>query len=96
MPNIIVYSKKDCPNCDMLKGLLTKENIEYKMVKIDTPAALTELRLNDVYTTLAPVLQVDNTFYTLNDMASPNKSSKDAAMLIIDQGKVMDIIGKWK
>lgn len=96
MPNIIVYSKKDCHNCDMLKGLLNKENIEHKIAKIDTPAALTELRLNDVYTMSAPVLQIDNKFYTLDDMASPSKSSKDAGMLTIDKDKVMDIIGKWK
>lgn len=96
MSNVTVYSKKDCPNCDMLKGLLNKENIEYKIVKIDTPAALTELRLNDVYTMSAPVLQIDNKFYTMDDISSLNGSNKDAGMLTIDQDKVMDIIGKWK
>lgn len=96
MSNVTVYSKKDCPNCDMLKGLLNKENIEYKIVKIDTPAALTELRLNDVYTMSAPVLQIDNKFYTMDDIASPSRSNKDAGMLTIDQDKVMDIVGERK
>jgi glutaredoxin len=96
MPNITVYSKKDCPNCDMLKGLLNKENIEHKIEKIDTPAALTELRLNDVYTMSAPVLQIDNKFYTMDDMTSPSRNSKDTGMLTIDKDKVRDIIGKWK
>jgi glutaredoxin 3 len=96
MSNIIVYSKKDCPNCDMLKGLLNKENVEYKIAKIDTPAALTELRLNDVYTMSAPVLQIDNKFYTMDDISSLSGSNKDAGMLTIDKDKVMDIVRKGK
>jgi glutaredoxin len=94
MPNVIVYSKKDCPNCDRLKVLLSGENIEYSIVKIDTPAALTELMMKDVSIMSAPVLQIDNNFHTLPDMASYSESSKDAGMLIIDQHKVMNIVEK--
>ena len=96
MSNVTVYSKKDCPNCDMLKGLLNKENIEYKIVKIDTPAALTELRLKDVYTMSAPVLQIDNKFYTMDDISSLSGSNKDAGMLTIDKDKVIDIMRRGK
>lgn len=88
MPNITVYSKKDCPNCDMLKGLLREENIEYDMVRIDTPAALTELRMNNVFTMSAPVLQIDNKFYTIRDMTATGLETT------IDRNRVMDIIGK--
>ncbi len=88
MPNIIVYSKKDCPNCDMLKGLLREENVEHKIVRIDTPEALTELRMNNVFTMSAPVLQIDKKFYTIRDMATHGLEST------IDRNMVMEIIGK--
>jgi glutaredoxin len=88
MSNIIVYSKKDCPNCDMLKGLLREENVEYKIVRIDTPEALTELGMNNVFTMSAPVLQVDKKFYTIRDMTTPGLETT------IDRNIVMEIIGK--
>jgi glutaredoxin len=84
MSNIIVYSKENCPNCDILKQLLNKENIEYEITKIDTPKALTELRMNSVFTMSAPVLQIDDNFYTLSDMADSNVISKDRIMKIIE------------
>lgn len=88
MPNIIVYSKKDCPNCDMLKRLLREENIEHKIVRIDTPEALTELRMNNVFTMSAPVLQIDKKFYTIRNMTISGLE------MTIDRNRVMDIIGK--
>lgn len=94
MSNVTVYSKKDCPNCDKLKGLLSKENIEYNIAKIDTPAALTELMMKNVSIMSAPVLQIGDKFHTLNDMASYSDSNNNAGMLTIDPCKVMDIIEK--
>ncbi len=91
MSNITVYSKKSCPNCDLLKKLLMEKNIEHNIVRIDTPAALTELRMNSVFTMSAPVLQIGSKFYTLEDMAT--HSSKESGMIAIDQDKVMGIIG---
>lgn len=86
MSNIIVYSKKDCPNCDMLKELLNKASIEHKTVRIDTPEALTELRMNNVFTMSAPVLQIGNRFYTMGDMTAPGSE------MTIDRNRIIDIM----
>ena len=83
MTKISVYSKKDCPNCDMLKQLLNKENISHKVVNIFTPEAMTELAMNDVITRSAPVLQIDNKFYTTRELCTGD---------IIDQNIVRDIV----
>lgn len=88
MSNITVYSKEDCPKCDMLKVLLREENIEHKIVRIDTPEALTELRMKNVFTMSAPVLQMDDKFYTISDMVMPGQET------VIDRNRVMNIIGK--
>ena len=76
MTKILVYSKKDCPNCDMLKQLLNKENIPHKVVNIFTPESLTELSMNRVTTMSAPVLQIDDKFYTTRELC-PNSDSID-------------------
>jgi glutaredoxin len=88
MPNVIVYSKKDCPNCDMLKELLKEKGIEHKIMRIDTPEALTELRMNNVFTMSAPVLQIDDKFYTMRDMTIPGLETS------INRNRVIDIIGE--
>ena len=38
-----------------------------------TPEALTELRINGVFTLSAPVLQADETFYTVEELFSGEK-----------------------
>ncbi len=48
-----------------------------------TPAALTELRMNGVFTMSAPVLQIGNRFYTVSDLFSQNR---------IDQGKLETLL----
>lgn len=85
MKEISIYSKKDCPNCDMLKQLLKKDNIPYKIVNIFTPEAMTELAMNNVITRSDPVLQIDNKFYTTIELCVQD---------IIDQNMVKDIIKK--
>ena len=49
-----------------------------------TPAALTELRMNGVFTMTAPVLQVDNRFYTYKEIFSQDRidNSKLESLLI--------------
>lgn len=86
MQKISVYSTKLCPNCKMLKQLLEQENVQYKEIDMATPIGLTELRMNDVFTMSAPVLQIGQTakcchnkFYTTKELCKQD---------IIDQDKV--------
>lgn len=79
MQKISIYSTKLCPNCKMLKQLLDKENVQYKEIDMATPIGLTELRINSIFTMSAPVLQIDNKFYTTKELCKQD---------IIDQDKV--------
>lgn len=85
MQNILVYSKKNCPNCEILKQLLKRENIEYKTININTPEALTELYKNSVYAMSAPVLQIEGKFYTLREMATSGTIDQNIIMNIIEE-----------
>lgn len=83
MQDILIYSTKNCPNCRVLKQFIEKKNIQYKEVDMATPAALTELRINGVFTMAAPVLQIGNKFYTTGDLFSQDR---------IDQSKLETLL----
>lgn len=68
MANITIYSTIDCPNCKILKHWLGRKNVCYKEIDMTTPMALTELRMNGVFAMSAPILQIDDKYYTQNEL----------------------------
>lgn len=69
-PQLIVYSLECCPNCDKLKTFLTKNGISYTERDLSTAESLTELRVNGVFVSEAPVLQRGEDFLTTTDLFS--------------------------
>jgi len=65
---LIVYSTQTCPKCQQLKAALTKAGVSFDNQDMSTPEALTELRINGVFTHSAPVLQADDRFYTVEEL----------------------------
>jgi glutaredoxin len=66
--NYKVYSTKTCPKCEQLKKALISEGISFENLDMSTPEALTELRVNGVFTLSAPVLQAGESFYTVEEL----------------------------
>lgn len=64
----IVYSTEVCSKCKQLESILRGWGVEFESVDMATPEALTELRVNGVFTLTAPVLQMDDEFYTVDDI----------------------------
>lgn len=62
--NVVIYTTSACPNCRILKELLKTKNIDFKVENMASPAALTELNMHGVFTMTAPVLRVDDKFYS--------------------------------
>ncbi|HDJ38647.1 MAG TPA: NrdH-redoxin [Methanosarcinales archaeon] len=85
MTEIIVYTTSACPKCKKLKSYLKSAAIEYGEADMSTPESLTELRVNGVFTMMAPVLQVGETFLTLDEMFDGDMIKKD----VID-----DLVGR--
>jgi len=77
MTEIIVYTTSACPKCKKLKSYLKSVSIEYGEADMSTPESLTELRVNGVFTMMAPVLQVGETFLTLDEMFDGDTIKKD-------------------
>jgi glutaredoxin len=63
-----VFSTQACPKCEQLKTSLKKAGLEFESLDMSTPEALTELRINGVFSLAAPVLQAGKSFYTVQDL----------------------------
>jgi glutaredoxin len=63
-----VYSTPTCPKCEQLKKALAEAKIKFDNMDMTSPEALTELRVNGVFTLSAPVLQVEERFYTVEEI----------------------------
>ena len=66
--NLTVYSTANCPKCEQLKAALKKAGLHFENQDMSTPEALTELRVSGIFTLMAPVLQADESFYTVEDL----------------------------
>lgn len=76
-----VYSTKTCPKCEQLKKALSGAGIQFENLDMATPEALTELRVNGVFTLSAPVLQAGESFYTVEDLFEGEKLKDLRAVL---------------
>jgi len=67
--SVRVYSTATCPNCERLKDALKGEKIAYENIDMMTADAMTELRMNGIFTLSAPVLQIgDDIFLTSSEL----------------------------
>jgi len=76
-----VYSTNSCPKCEQLKMALSKTKVPFEVLDMATPKALTELRVNGVFTLAAPVLQVEDRFYTVEDLFDGDKLKDISSIL---------------
>ncbi len=72
-PQLIVYTLEHCPNCDQLKGFLKKNAHKYSERDLSSAESLTELRINGVFVSEAPVLQKGEVFFTSADLFPKGK-----------------------
>jgi len=70
---MIVYTLEHCPNCELLKGFLKKGRYPFSERDLSTAESLTELRLNGVFVSEAPVLQRGEDFFTSIDLFPAGK-----------------------
>ena len=64
----VVYTTADCPRCEQVKKVLKGWGVEFDIVDMASAEALTELRVNGVFTLSAPVLMAGEDFYTVEEL----------------------------
>lgn len=63
-----LYTTKSCTKCPQVRAWLSKNDIGYDEVDMSTGKWMAELRFNEVFVLSAPVLQIDDRFFTSLDM----------------------------
>ncbi len=63
MTDLVVYTLPECPNCITLKEFLSKNGAKFREEPMDTAESITEMRVNQCFAMMAPVLRVDDNFY---------------------------------
>jgi glutaredoxin len=85
-PQLIVYTLEHCPNCDLLKGFLKKNDHKYSERDLSSAESLTELRMNGVFVNQAPVLQKGDDFLTSEDLFPSGKLDTEQLTRLISGG----------
>lgn len=62
--DIIIYTLENCTKCILLKNFFKNKKIIYKEKNMLDINSLTELAYNNIFTNTAPILQINNNFYT--------------------------------
>ncbi|WP_318785456.1 glutaredoxin family protein [Methanimicrococcus hacksteinii] len=83
MSKVIIYTTDVCPKCKILKGFFQSQNVTYEEMDMSTPAALTELAVNNIFTNVAPVLQINDTFLTYKEIFDGTAVKEDQIMTLI-------------
>jgi hypothetical protein len=69
----VVYATAACPRCEEVKRVLKRWGVDFETVDMATAEALTELRVNGVFTLSASVLMPGDDFYTVEDLFQGEK-----------------------
>lgn len=87
---IKIFTKANCIVCSQLKQYMEKKNIPFEeknINKLMNPATLADLSMRKIYIMSAPVLQIDDEFYTTGEFSTQN---------ILDIVRLENIIiGRW-
>jgi glutaredoxin len=72
-PQLTLYTLEFCPNCDLLKTYLKDRGVPFTEEDMSSAESLTELRVNGVFVSEAPVLRKDDTFLTHKELFNQGK-----------------------
>ncbi len=81
--SIIIYTLPICPNCHLLRQSLSEHDVSFEECDLDSPKSRTALLMNGIFTTTAPVLQVDNRFLTYDQLFDGEKVNIDLIMNLV-------------
>ena len=76
-PDLIVYTLEHCPNCEILKTFLKTSGNKFSERDLSTAESLTELRVNGIFVSEAPVLQKGEKFFTNDELFCSGKLDGD-------------------
>jgi glutaredoxin len=82
-PQLTIYTLELCPNCELLKEYLRGHGIPFLERDMSTAESLTELRINGIFVSEAPVLQNGDDFLTSQDLFSRGTVREDSVRQLL-------------
>jgi glutaredoxin len=82
--DVIIYTLPVCPNCHVLRQSLKEHNVKFDECDLDSPKSRTALLMNGIFTTTAPVLQINNRFLTYDQLFDEEKINIDLIMNLVE------------
>lgn len=64
---IVVYTLPICPNCEHLKELLKKNDIEFEVKDLEDEDVRLELLINSVTLIEAPIVEINGSYFNMSD-----------------------------
>ncbi len=78
-----VYTTKICPNCRKVKEFLAAEGAPFEEVDLTSAEALTELRMQGVFTLVTPIVQIGSTFLTTTELFAHEELCKERVRKVL-------------
>lgn len=89
MAKIIIFSVDNCPKCEQLKSAIPEG--DYQIKDMSKPEVLADLRCNEIFTMSAPILQVNDQFYTIRELFKNNDLQIDVLSIILSNALLEDV-----
>lgn len=77
MSSVKVFSLPNCPHCVLLKRTLDEMGVPFSELDMEDPENQTELLMNSVFVTEAPVLFISGKYYTFSDIFDKKDAVSD-------------------
>ncbi|MHC1588975.1 MAG: glutaredoxin family protein [Methermicoccaceae archaeon] len=81
-----VYTTSVCPRCKALKRFLSEQGVEFTEESLEIPATVAELRINGVFVMEAPVLQVNDDYYTSEELFDDDGVNRESVIRALNSG----------
>lgn len=82
---IIVYTSNGCPKCTLLKEWLKDKNAEFEEKSIEDINVMTELVMRNLVVMSAPALEVEEAFYTEDQIFNGDSLAHSKILEILEQ-----------
>jgi glutaredoxin len=81
---IVVYTSNGCPKCTLLKEWLKNKNTEFEEKNLEDINVMTELVMRNLVVLSAPALEVEEAFYTEDQIFNGDSLANSKILEILE------------
>lgn len=89
MAEITIYTVKNCPKCEQLKNAIPDDMTQ--IADMSNPESLTTLRCQGIFSLSAPILQINDNFFTTDTLFDKDNLNIDLLSKILSEALHDDV-----